>query len=62
MPNAANSGANVHGIIVERGAGNAAKLDALRRKAGKPNLPTWFVSFGGGRDCDLAPFPLMMHR
>src|SRR5262249_40898036 len=41
---------NVHGIIVERGAGNAAKLDALRRKAGKPNLPTWFVSFGGGRD------------
>jgi len=41
---------NVHGIIVERGAGNAAKLDALRRKAGKPNLPTWFVSFGGGHD------------
>jgi len=40
---------NVHGIIVERGAGNADELDALRRKAGKPNLPTWFVSFGGGR-------------
>jgi hypothetical protein len=40
---------NVHGIIVERGAGNAEELDALRRKAGKPNLPTWFVSFGGGR-------------
>ena len=41
---------NVHGIIVERGAGNADELDELRRKAGKPNLPTWFVSFGGGRD------------
>jgi hypothetical protein len=40
---------NVHGIIVERGAGGADEHDALRRKAGKPNLPTWFVSFGGGR-------------
>jgi hypothetical protein len=40
---------NVYGIIVERGAGGADEHDALRRKAGKPNLPTWFVSFGGGR-------------
>ncbi len=40
---------NVYGIIVERGAGGAAELDKLRRKAGKPHLPTWFVSFGSGR-------------
>jgi hypothetical protein len=41
--------ANVYGIIVEKGAGNAAEMDALRRKAGKPDLPVWFVSFGSGR-------------
>jgi hypothetical protein len=41
--------ANVHGIIVERGAGGADEHDALRRKVGKPDLPTWFVSFGSGR-------------
>jgi hypothetical protein len=41
--------ANVAGIIVEKGAGNAAEMDALRRKAGKPDLPVWFVSFGSGR-------------
>jgi hypothetical protein len=40
---------NVYGIIVEKGAGGAADMDALRRKAGKPNLPVWFVAFGGGR-------------
>lgn len=40
---------NVHGIIVERGAGNAGDMDKLRRKAGKPTLPTWFVAFGSGR-------------
>lgn len=40
---------NVYGIIVERGAGGAVELEALRRKAGKPHLPTWFVSFGSGR-------------
>ena len=40
---------NVVGIIVEKGAGNAADMDALRRKAGKPSLPVWFVAFGGGR-------------
>jgi hypothetical protein len=40
---------NVVGIIVEKGAGNAADMDALRRKAGKPDLPVWFVSFGSGR-------------
>jgi hypothetical protein len=40
---------NVHGIIVERGAGNAGDMDQLRRKAGKPTLPTWFVAFGSGR-------------
>jgi hypothetical protein len=40
---------NVVGIIVEKGAGNAADMDTLRRKAGKPDLPVWFVSFGSGR-------------
>ena len=40
---------NVHGIIVERGAGNAGDMDRLRRKAGKPTLATWFVAFGAGR-------------
>lgn len=40
---------NVYGIIVEKGAGNAADMDALRKKAGKPDLPVWFVAFGSGR-------------
>ena len=40
---------NVHGIIVERGAGDADEMDHLRRKAGKPTLPVWFVAFGDGR-------------
>ena len=37
---------NVHGIIVERDAGGAGDMDTLRRKAGKPTLPVWFVAFG----------------
>jgi hypothetical protein len=41
--------ANVYGIIVEKGAGGAGDMDALRRKAGKPDLPVWFVAFGSGR-------------
>jgi len=40
---------NVYGIIVEKGAGNPDDMDALRRKAGKPELPVWFVAFGSGR-------------
>ena len=40
---------NVYGIIVEKGAGGAGDMDALRRKAGKPELPVWFVAFGSGR-------------
>jgi hypothetical protein len=24
-------------------------MDALRKKAGKPDLPVWFVAFGSGR-------------
>ncbi|PWT90986.1 MAG: hypothetical protein C5B56_04520 [Proteobacteria bacterium] len=40
---------NVHGIIVEKGAGGAPDMDALRRRAGKPDLPVWFVAFGSGR-------------
>jgi len=41
---------NVHGIIVERGAGSPDEMDALRRKAGKPEIPVWFVAFGAGRE------------
>ena len=40
---------NVYGIIVERDAGGAGDMEALRRKAGKPALPVWFVAFGSGR-------------
>jgi hypothetical protein len=40
---------NVSGVIVERGAGNPPDMDALRRRAGKPALPVWFVTFGGGK-------------
>ncbi len=40
---------NVYGVIVEKGAGNPDDMDALRRKAGKPALPVWFVAFGAGR-------------
>jgi hypothetical protein len=41
---------NVYGIIVERGAGSPDEMDALRRKAGKPEMPVWFVAFGAGRE------------
>jgi hypothetical protein len=41
--------ANVYGIIVERDAGRPDEMDALRRKAGKPDIPVWFVAFGRGR-------------
>jgi len=40
---------NVYGIIVEKGAGNPSGMDTLRRRAGKPDLPVWFVAFGSGR-------------
>jgi hypothetical protein len=40
---------NVYGIIVEKGAGGAADMERLRKKAGKPDLPVWFVAFGSGR-------------
>ena len=40
---------NVYGVIVERGAGSPDDMDALRREAGKPDLPVWFVAFGSGR-------------
>jgi hypothetical protein len=40
---------SVAGVIVERGAGNPPDMDALRKRAGKPALPVWFVAFGGGK-------------
>jgi hypothetical protein len=40
---------NVFGIIVEKDCGTPAQMDDLRRNAGKPDLPVWFVSFGDNR-------------
>jgi hypothetical protein len=40
---------NVFGIIVEQGGGDAAEMDRLRKAAGKPSLPVWFVAFGRGK-------------
>jgi hypothetical protein len=40
----------VVGVIVERGAGSPADMDALRRRAGKPSLPIWFVAFRKGNE------------
>jgi hypothetical protein len=36
---------NVHGIIVEKGAGTPESMDQLRTRAGRPMLPVWFVGF-----------------
>jgi hypothetical protein len=36
---------NVHGIIVEKGAGTPESMDRLRSRAGRPMLPVWFVGF-----------------
>jgi hypothetical protein len=41
---------NVAGMIVEKDAGTPDEMDALRRAAGKPMLPVWFVAFGRGKD------------
>jgi hypothetical protein len=41
---------NVVGIIVEKDAGTPDEMEALRRAAGKPMLPVWFVAFGRGKD------------
>ena len=38
-----------YGIIVEEGAGTPLEMDKLRRDAGKPDLPVWFVAFGDGK-------------
>jgi hypothetical protein len=43
---------NVHGIIVEKGAGDAHEMDALRRRAGKPEMPVWFVFFDARKGHD----------
>ena len=39
---------DVFGIIVEKDCGSPEAMDALRRRADKPDLPVWFVSFGDG--------------
>lgn len=40
---------NIFGAIVEKDNDiNATHLDALRRNAGKPDIPVWFVAFEAG--------------
>jgi hypothetical protein len=41
---------NIFGIIVEKDCGTPGEMDALRRKALKPELPVWFVSYGDGHE------------
>ena len=41
---------NIYGIIVEKDDYvTPAKLDELRKAAGKPDLPVWFVGYGNGK-------------
>lgn len=40
---------SVYGIIIEKGAGGVASMQALRVQVGKSDLPIWFVAFGSGR-------------
>ena len=42
------SHSNVYGIIVEKGAGSATSMNAMRWKASRLTLPVWFVFFGSG--------------
>jgi hypothetical protein len=37
---------NIHAIIVEKGAGAPPEMEKLRRAAGVPRLPVWFVFCG----------------
>lgn len=39
----------VDGVIVEQGCGTPESMDAMRSRAGKPNLPVWFVAHGPGQ-------------
>lgn len=39
----------VLGVVVERSCGTPLQMDGLRRNAGKPTLPVWFVAFGSGK-------------
>jgi hypothetical protein len=41
---------NIFGVIVEKGAGTPASMNAMRCQAGRPLLPAWFVFFGRGLD------------
>jgi hypothetical protein len=43
---------NIHGIIVEKGAGSAPEMEELRRRAGKADLPVWFVFFDKRKGAD----------
>jgi hypothetical protein len=45
---------NIYGIIVEKECGSVMAMDSLRRAAGKPYLPIWFVAFGDRHWADLA--------
>jgi hypothetical protein len=43
---------NIYGVIVEKGAGSPQEMDALRRRAGKPDMPVWFVFFDKRKAAD----------
>lgn len=40
---------NVYGAIVERDAGTPVLMNSWRSLVGKPDMPVWFVAFGGGK-------------
>lgn len=44
--NGAKYVARCHGIISEKGAGGPALLDQIRKSAGFPEMPVWFVAYG----------------
>ncbi|HEY7664723.1 MAG TPA: hypothetical protein VH934_16520 [Xanthobacteraceae bacterium] len=43
---------NVCGVIVEKGAGTPQEMEALRQRAGKPDMPVWFVFFDRRKNAD----------
>ena len=45
-----------HGAIVERGAGNPDDMHKLRVRAGKPDMPVWFVAFKTKKAGDGQPW------
>ena len=54
---------NIYGIIVEKDCGTPEEMERLRRQAGKPTLPVWFVCFTSGRSWgDSVAASAVLHR